>query len=255
MCTVTIIRHGAGIRLACNRDESRQRPAALPPRVAVTDSRQALMPIDPQSGGTWIAANDAGLIFTLLNAYAIPWKPNVPPASRKSRGRIIPSLLSATTLAVANKRLESLALSEWPPFRLVIADRHACDDFRFDGNDLLRTSRRIDVEVLMFTSSGLGDEVVDAPRRALLADFFRPGRDQASEQDAYHRHSWPQRRHLSVCMSRPEARTVSFTTVDVAADHVRMTYVPDAPDQPAPAISGVLNLARFPPQTKATHAY
>ncbi len=45
-------------------------------------------------------------------------------------------------------------------------------------------------------------------------------------QDALHRHRWPDRAHLSICMSRPEARTVSITCVEIDADQVRLHYEP-----------------------------
>ena len=82
MCTVTIITvdsaaqcapdsgsaaRGKGIRLACNRDELRTRPAALPPIIRTFGNRKAIMPVDPISNGTWIAVNDAGIAATLLN--------------------------------------------------------------------------------------------------------------------------------------------------------------------------------------------
>src|SRR5206468_9651830 len=88
MCTVTVIRlpHDparagggrsapgwggrprGGIRVASNRDELRSRAPGLAPEVRGFGSRRAMMPIDPVSGGTWIAVNDAGLAMTLLNA-------------------------------------------------------------------------------------------------------------------------------------------------------------------------------------------
>src|SRR5262249_13957501 len=71
MCTVSIVAlnepGNRRLRLACNRDELRSRPAALPPLVRNCDERQAIMPIDPVSDGTWIAVNDAGIAATLLN--------------------------------------------------------------------------------------------------------------------------------------------------------------------------------------------
>jgi hypothetical protein len=43
-------------------------------------------------------------------------------------------------------------------------------------------------------------------------------------QDAFHRHSWEGREHVSVQMSRAEARTVSRTTVELSRRGARMTY-------------------------------
>ena len=55
--------------------------------------------------------------------------------------------------------------------------------------------------------------------------------DLRAQQDAYHRHFWPDRRHLSVCMRRPDARTVSYTLVEHDGDAVRMLYHAGPPDQ------------------------
>ena len=53
--------------MACNRDELLTRGAALAPSIRLPGERRVTMPVDPDSGGTWIAASDAGLVFTLLN--------------------------------------------------------------------------------------------------------------------------------------------------------------------------------------------
>ena len=77
MCTVTALpaallasaSDSLLLRVVCNRDEHLTRAPALPPTVWAAGARRALMPIDPSSGGTWIAANDAGLVFAVLNTY------------------------------------------------------------------------------------------------------------------------------------------------------------------------------------------
>jgi hypothetical protein len=97
---------------------------------------------------------------------------------------------------------------------------------------------------LCVVSSGLGDPLVK-PRLALFEEILRaegaeggdaPGAIQA--QDRFHRHSWPDRPEISVLMRRPDARTVSITTVDVekhapADAVVLMSYEP-VPDEPVP---------------------
>jgi hypothetical protein len=242
MCTVTIIPHGQGIRLACNRDESRARPIALPPRLVTAGARRTLMPIDPQSGGTWIAANDAGLIGTLLNAYAGP-KADPARVPKLSRGTIIPALMETASLEDAFARLQSLDMNDFAAFRLVLADRRSCAEVRWTGEERLQTPPTPRAGPMLFTSSGLGDALVESPRRALFDEFFAAGQYLRERQDAYHRHFWPERRHLSVCMSRPEARTVSLTIVEIDDTSVRMTYYPDAPDQPMTPVVAVLKLA------------
>ena len=229
MCTVTLIPVSGGIRLAANRDESPHRPAALPPRIETIRGRAAVMPIDPLSGGTWIAATDAGLVFTLLNAYPEPRDPAAP-TPRISRGTIIPRLLDSATLDEAYDRLADVRADDYAAFRLVLADRTRCADVCFAPAACERHPPCPIGGPLLFTSSGLGDKIVDPPRRELFDAYFAAGKDWRERQDAYHRHSWPDRRHLSVCMLRPEARTVSFTTVELLEDRVNMDYLADAPD-------------------------
>lgn len=229
MCTVTIVPTKHGIRMAANRDESPLRPAAMSPRVVTIGKRQALMPIDPQSGGTWIAATDAGLMFTLLNAYPAPHDRSAPPP-RLSRGGIIPVLCESATLEEAFERTQVLDAANYAGFRLVLADEKRCADVYCTAGACKRTPPRVIESPLLFTSSGLGDGFVDPPRRALFEEWFPEADLPGERQVAFHRHSWPDRRHVSVCMWRPEARTVSLTIVELDAKEVRMDYFDDVPN-------------------------
>jgi hypothetical protein len=86
----------------------------------------------------------------------------------------------------------------------------------------------------MFTSSGLGDHLVEGVRRELFDDLFgRPPETWHDAQDAFHRHRWAGREHLSVNMCRADARTVSLSTIDIDGDAATFDYHPDAPDAPA----------------------
>ena len=66
---------------------------------------------------------------------------------------------------------------------------------------------------------------------------------QLAQQAAFHPHGWPDRPHLSVCMGRQDARTVSHTLVSLSPDQVALRYHPDAPDRPAEAVTLTLPLA------------
>ena len=95
----------------------------------------------------------------------------------------------------------------------------------------------------LFTSSGLGDQAVEGPRRQLFGEFFdRPG-DRLAQQEAFHRHRWPDRPHLSVCMDRQDARTVSHTVVFLSPDRITLAYHSDAPDRPAETLTLTLPIA------------
>jgi hypothetical protein len=259
MCTVTVVPGIGSVRLAVNRDEQRSRPAALSPEVRYFGHRAAILPLDPVSAGTWVAVNDAGLALTLLNA---PGTPGAIPA--RSRGGIIPALLDSRTLAAAIDRALAINGAAYAPFRLVLVDGLEVGEVRSEGDRPrqggrggiprhsqggrggiprhsqgsrggisrpMLVGRTALTTPMLFTSSGVGDELVQAPRRNLFADLLASA-DREAAQEAFHRHRWPERGHLSVCMEREDARTVSYTVVTLAPDHVLLAYHPDAPDQP-----------------------
>lgn len=87
MCTLTIAPDGGGVVLASNRDESRERASATLPQCRSIGGNKLLMPIDPQGGGSWIAASDNGRVACLLNGAGSPHESRPPYA--KSRGLIL----------------------------------------------------------------------------------------------------------------------------------------------------------------------
>ncbi len=234
MCTVTIVPKAdasGAFRMACSRDEQHGRAPANPPQQSDLTGTQILMPIDPASDGTWVGVNAHGLALTLLNYNLID-----PPSDRdQSRGSVIPQLLSASTVDEVFALATSIDADRMMPFRLVACDGRSVMLWRstepIEQAEVLPWSG----EPMMWTSSGLGDHLVERPRRALFDDWF--GDDASAhlaEQHDFHRHQWPGREHLSVCMQRDDARTVSYTLVDVDPTSVTMTYHPDRPDRDAP---------------------
>lgn len=240
MCTVTIVpihdKVDPILRIACNRDESRLRPAALPPQLRRFDQRWAILPVDPVSDGTWIAVNDVGLVMVLLNQHVGRARPTLE-ASRVSRGTIIPSLLHCDHLHDAERLARKLATESFAPFRLILADRtETIGISAVEGALRIAAPSRIDAP-LMFTSSGLGDALVQGPRQELFREWFQAGDGWVAKQDAFHRHSWPDRPHLSVCMRREDARTVSYTVIELRARSAMLTYRPQPPDEAGPPVS------------------
>jgi len=238
MCTVTVLRapepNSDLIRLVENRDESPLRPPALPPEVFRCGTRAAIWPVDPTSGGTWIGVNDAGLCGTLLNYYPQPHQRGGP-APKRSRGTILPALLHGHDWDAVQAAIADLEPTDFAPFRLVFACRHSVAEYRCDGHTLDFAGTLPLDEPRLFTSSGLGDEVVEAPRRALFDEFFRDRTDLVATQDRFHRHQWPDRPEISVCMRRPTAQTVSLTRIEITSQEVRLTYHAAPPDVPAAA--------------------
>jgi uncharacterized protein with NRDE domain len=205
---VSVIRpreDGRSLRVVFNRDELLTRSPARPPVVRVVGGMRAIFPVDGESGGTWIAANDAGIVFALLNV-------NCGTAQgRISRGTIIPRLLGCSSVAEAADAMRRLPLHEYSPFRLLLLSDQSLREMVYDGQERRDTTHQID-RPFMRTSSGLGDELVERPRRELF-DQIVGSAPSARAQDEFHCHAWTDTPHLSVQMSRPDARTVSRTTI------------------------------------------
>lgn len=250
MCTVTLIRPAGGAdarrwRLACNRDELRTRPAALAPVRQTCGGREALMPIDPPSGGTWIGVNDAGLVATLLNVNLDLADPAAASVGRISRGLIVPALLEATNIEGAARRLAKIDVRRYPPFRAVVTDGRALLIAQSDGAARSDSTQTWDGRPLLWTSSGLGDALVEPPRRALFeAMFSHAGADRLERvQDGFHRHRFEGRPHLSVNMSRDDARTVSLTQIEVDGRAATLRYFAAGPDDDQPPLVQALALS------------
>lgn len=248
MCTLTLanspfLQRSAGrddwlLRIACNRDELRTRPPALPPVVSQIGDIRVVMPIDPLGGGSWIAANEMGLALVLMNIKEQPGEAPNPDAL--SRGLIVLELIGSASLNQAFGRALELDPSPYRPFRLILADdRHFAEAESVAGRIEGSAPRPLHCPV-MFSSSGLGEELVDPPRRKLFEQLWSGAAEDPRWQDQFHRHSWPDRRQLSVCMNRDDARTVSYTTIEISRLQIRMFYHADAPDRPAPESEIVL---------------
>jgi len=195
----------------CSRDESPLRPRAIPPREIRLGGMSALMPIDPQGGGTWIGVNASGLVLAILNKS----DPDVPGTGRESRGVIIPSLVPLARAPDVLAAALALDARRFRGFRLVIIDRHALHIVVGDGGRTQYTMHEADLDMWCLASSGLGDALVEPPRQALFRDLVVPTRNRLVAQRAYHEHRWPESPHLSVDMVRGEARTVSITAVEI----------------------------------------
>lgn len=239
---------GAVLRVVCNRDEKRTRAEALPPIRRTFGDRTGVLPIDPLSRGTWIGMNDAGLVLCLLNA-TIRNERNDATATRtgllRSRGEIIPSLLACESVREAIDQAARLDAHQFPPFRLIAISRTQLGSVSSDHESLCFQPVRSMRAPYMATSSSLGDECVDPIRRELFAELFKTSRDALEAQHRFHTHQWADRKHLSVTMTRPDARTVSRTIAEVGRDCVRMTYcaLSEIPTQSDTPESMMLELA------------
>lgn len=226
MYTITWFREAERYRLFCNRDELRTRAVATAPRRHRRDGVQYLSPIDGESGGTWIAANEHGLTLCLLNDYGSP-----PPEHRGdlvSRGRLIEALASAPDFQTVTERWDGYVLSRHRPFKLLVLqpDRPTAL-LHWDGRNPTLRARDIAPPV---TSSSFDDRRAETVRQRLLASFLDEGDAPIDKMlMAFHRSHLPERGPFSVCMHRPDALTVSFSLVEVDAESVALSYASGPP--------------------------
>jgi hypothetical protein len=226
MCTVSILRprpglpEGPALRLVNNRDERPGRATALPPSVEVDAGVSVVRPIDPVGGGTWIAVNDAGYIFTLLNGLE-PDRGLAGAGEPPSRGGIVTRLASSVSIDDVIARLRAFDWQVYRPWRLVVVGggRLIQADSGAPGRRVV--VRSLPDRVMVTASSRLSPEARRRRERLFRGVVARP---EVTRQDAFHEHAWPDRPDISVAMRRPEARTVSRTTIEISPTHARLSY-------------------------------
>lgn len=174
-------------------------------------------PGEPRNG---IGVNDDGLVIALLNRTPIAGVERVAP---RSRGSIVPELLACASLGLAVRAAGALARQDFEPFQLVMVQRSIVAVIAGDPG---RPSKEVFplVAPVMFTSSSLGDALVEAPRRTLFEQLVLAKDDWLNGQCQFHRHQWTRRQEISVLMAREDAATVSRTTIDVTSRTIDLEY-------------------------------
>lgn len=234
MCTASWIHVDGRFELFFNRDEQRTRAPAAPPRVVDLDGVRALMPIDGQDHGTWIAANEFGLVICLLNLYEVAYAPAAP----TSRGRVVTELARARTLAEARERLEAQPLVSLRAFTVALFAPRA-DELRsavvsWDGVALREESAP---PAPPLVSSGFDLPRVRAARVAAWSELVeRRGGPTVQRLEHYHASKLPEPGALAVAMERADAWTVSHSRVSVDDARVVMSYTPGVPPGTSPAV-------------------
>ena len=229
MCTVTWLPTRDGYELRMNRDELRTRAIALPPAVYERNGVRYIAPRDVDGGGTWIVANETGVVICLLNG---PLSPDGRTGTR-SRGLLVEDLSDARSVAEVRTRLAGSALADYSAFTLLALEPGlpACVS-RWSGSTLVVDPAASPSSLL--TSSSFDPDAVVASRTAVHREFLRTSRGRDGETlDRFHRDHSPERSHRSVCMHRDDASTVSFTRIAVCRDAVLVHY------EDGPACSGL----------------
>ncbi|MDR3456279.1 MAG: NRDE family protein [Verrucomicrobiae bacterium] len=226
MCTVSFLVRKNGYALAMNRDEKLSRIPGLPPSKKIIHGRTVVSPSEP-GGGSWVALNDSGVAFALINWYSICTQ-----ASNKtvSRGVVVNTISTAVTPKLAAVALARLPLKQVNPFRLIgfFPATHEIIGWHWDLKKLVRKNHPWQTQ--QWISSGFDEPAAQRIRR----ETFRHALKQKSAGSLgwlrrLHRSHTPAAGPFSICMHRADAATVSYTEIAMASRTATMRHFDGAP--------------------------
>jgi len=216
-----------------NRDEKIARRAGTPPEARGFAGTKAIYPSDGAGGtsisGTWIGANEHGVALALLNWNDVVSRPTEVSKSR-SRGLVIPALISSPSLAEAQMALGVLELEGVLPFRLIgvfPSEKQTCE-WCWDSSQMKFLPHGW--EVRHWFSSSLSDKQAEYLRGAACQDAW-------SQPDAGSA-PWLRRLHashvgapgpFSLCVHRSDVKTLSYTEIECTPAVVRMEHFIGSP--------------------------
>jgi hypothetical protein len=221
MCTVSLIVRKSGYTLGMNRDEQLTRAPGLPPSKKTINGSIVLSPSEP-GGGTWIALNDSGVTFALINWYSVTRRAK---GEIVSRGQVVESASGAKTPGLADAALTQLQLKRINPFRLIgiFPVTGEIVEWRWDLKGLVHKKHRWNNR--QWISSGFDEPAAQRVR----SRTFREALKQKSAGSfgwlrRLHRSHSPQAGPFSTCMHRTDAATVSYTEVNITPTTTSMSY-------------------------------
>jgi hypothetical protein len=226
MCTVTFVARKKGYALGMNRDEQLARVVALPPSKKIINGCRILSPSEP-GGGTWIALNDSGVTFALINWYSITARVN---GETVSRGQVINAACTAKSPDTAIAAVGQLPLKQINPFRLigVFPTIKKIVEWRWDLKRLVRQRHLWHDQ--QWISSGFDEPMAQRVRGRTFRNVLKQkSAGSLGWLRRLHRSHAPECGAFSTCMHRTDAITVSYTEIVLATRHAAMRYIRGAP--------------------------
>lgn len=235
MCTVTILRTPGRTLVTMNRDEAFARAPEYPPAVLrARDGLEWVAPRDGERGGTWMGANNAGLIACLLNAYQ-PGESLLPDTSGqfRSRGEIIPALLERGPVDAALAwLLDEFDPALYPSFTLLAVAGAVARKIAWLRQDRIEIGP-IETGWTLVSSSGWDSAEVIRWREAEFARWLESGAPMRGSLPEFHLLQPEGMEDRSPLMKRGWSATRSITQAcfDPANGPLAMHYWPN----PTPA--------------------
>jgi hypothetical protein len=226
MCTLSFVDRGEVYLIGMNRDEQVARGPGGPPRIHEVPGARAIYPDDGR-GGTWLAVNDHGVTFALLN-WNLLGKKAKQADPVQSRGRLIPLLTACRTLSAAGAVLCDLDLNGTAPFRLLAFSSSAKQirEWCWNSGQLHATDHPWQSN--HWFSSSLSDEKAERVRRRACASAWKE-KDCGSPPWLLRLHSSHESNGFGPCVHRPEVRTLSYSLVFCGWDVIELSHSLDSP--------------------------
>lgn len=227
VCSLNWRNFSDNITLVFTRDESVQRVKALPPVRFSKAGVEYVMPVDPAGQGSWIASNNKGFVFFLLNDYQGALKPQS--MSLNSRGQLVRQLAECSSLVEVKKTVENWELSQSQPFYLGIISQAQSVSmlYHYDGRMVTLTPQPLPEQLY---SSGDPDVAnIILQRTAFVDEQVINTPDDLVLLHQQHKPSIDNKRVFSLCMHRPEAESQSLTVIQLYKHQTKLTYYADSP--------------------------
>ncbi len=219
MCSLTWYRQEKKLHLFFNRDELRSRSIAEPPSLQQTDGVKVLSPRDPDAGGTWMFANEYGIIACLLNRWhENEWRAKAPPVSR---GQLMSTLSSSPSLQKLEETLSSSELRHTNPFTIIAFNQENEKSWGWSDGKLFAEHIRQPL-----TSSSFQFEKVSASRRKEYKNLHSLLPESLHD---YHLSTGLSLNAHTVRMCRPDAQTWSRSEIVLDSESIQWAYSKESP--------------------------
>lgn len=223
MCTLTWWRNSAETyEVFFNRDEKKTRAVARPPFRHERGAVSFLAPVDPDSGGTWMLANNLGLVVCLLNRWH---EEPVLKEPVKSRGQLVMDMAAMENVPAVEERLRMEDLKSVRPFTMVGFDPVGERAWSWNGRTLA-----VEKPVAPMTSSSFHYEEVAAARERRFEELRCALGRREDLLEAFHADTGGKPSAFTVRMCRSDAQTMSRSRLRVNRRGVHWIYLEEQPE-------------------------
>ena len=222
MCTLSYLPEGSPRWIFFNRDELDRRARADAPTLFRTAPASYLMPLDRESGGSWMGLHSAGFFICLLNNY--PGDRNMHSPECRSRGLLIRDLLNAGVFPDTDMLQAALVQDSYAPLYLAAFSWNRTGLWEWNSQSLRELPTAAGAGIL--TSSSHQHERITTLRMLRFRALPQYNRRQLK---GFHRRRGGSHSEEGILMSRADARTVSISEICLKAGSGSIRYYGSRP--------------------------